>query len=92
MSSAAGKVPSPCQSVYAASKHAVNGYFHTLRSEVVCSHSANLSKEIAVFKWSSAELDIQHSHLIIRDCLFVLEQDELCVMSLFKQKPICLHR
>jgi dehydrogenase/reductase SDR family protein 7 len=34
VSSAAGKVPSPCQSVYAASKHAVNGYFHTLRSEV----------------------------------------------------------
>jgi hypothetical protein len=92
VSSAAGKVPSPCQSVYAASKHAVNGYFHTLRSEVVCSHSANLSKEIAVFKWSSAELDIQHSHLIIQDCLFVLEQDELCVMSLFKQKSICLHR
>ena len=34
MSSAAGKVPSPTQGVYAASKHAANGYFHTLRAEL----------------------------------------------------------
>ncbi|GLJ30249.1 hypothetical protein SUGI_0598380 [Cryptomeria japonica] len=34
MSSAAGKTPAPGQAVYAASKHAVNGYFHTLRSEL----------------------------------------------------------
>ncbi|KAJ3671524.1 hypothetical protein LUZ60_007603 [Juncus effusus] len=34
MSSAAGKVPSPGQAIYSASKHALNGYFHTLRSEL----------------------------------------------------------
>ncbi|KAL2330154.1 hypothetical protein Fmac_017735 [Flemingia macrophylla] len=34
MSSAAGKTPAPGQAVYSASKHALNGYFHTLRSEV----------------------------------------------------------
>ncbi|KAF3586956.1 hypothetical protein F2Q69_00032498 [Brassica cretica] len=33
ISSAAGKVPSPGQAIYAASKHALQGYFHTLRSE-----------------------------------------------------------
>jgi len=35
VSSVAGKVPSPGQTVYSASKHAVNGYFHSLRSEVL---------------------------------------------------------
>ncbi|KAL6660614.1 hypothetical protein ACP70R_000003 [Stipagrostis hirtigluma subsp. patula] len=34
MSSAAGKVPSPGQAVYSASKHALNGYFASLRSEL----------------------------------------------------------
>ncbi|KAH9300879.1 hypothetical protein KI387_012462, partial [Taxus chinensis] len=34
MSSTAGKTPAPGQAIYAASKHAVNGYFHTLRSEL----------------------------------------------------------
>lgn len=34
MSSAAGKTPAPGQAVYSASKFAVNGYFHSLRSEV----------------------------------------------------------
>ncbi|CAM6033981.1 unnamed protein product [Sphagnum compactum] len=34
VSSVAGIVPAPGQSLYAATKHAVNGYFHTLRSEV----------------------------------------------------------
>ncbi|KAI4302068.1 hypothetical protein L6164_035285 [Bauhinia variegata] len=34
MSSAAGKTPAPGQAVYAASKYALNGYFHTLRSEL----------------------------------------------------------
>ncbi|ONK77281.1 uncharacterized protein A4U43_C02F4930 [Asparagus officinalis] len=34
MSSAAGKCPSPGQAMYSASKHALNGYFHTLRSEL----------------------------------------------------------
>ncbi|EOA29513.1 hypothetical protein CARUB_v10014155mg [Capsella rubella] len=33
ISSAAGKVPSPGQAIYSASKHALNGYFHSLRSE-----------------------------------------------------------
>ncbi|KAG2273195.1 hypothetical protein Bca52824_067750, partial [Brassica carinata] len=33
ISSAAGKIPSPGQAIYAASKHALHGYFHTLRSE-----------------------------------------------------------
>lgn len=34
MSSAAGKVPAPGQAVYSASKFALNGYFHSLRSEL----------------------------------------------------------
>ncbi|OEL23087.1 Dehydrogenase/reductase SDR family member 7 [Dichanthelium oligosanthes] len=34
MSSAAGKVPSPGQAIYSASKHALNGYFASLRSEL----------------------------------------------------------
>ncbi|KAM1251306.1 hypothetical protein FF1_033809 [Malus domestica] len=34
MSSAAGKTPAPGQAMYSASKHALNGYFHTLRSEL----------------------------------------------------------
>uniref|UniRef100_A0A7C8ZMZ3 Ketoreductase domain-containing protein n=1 Tax=Opuntia streptacantha TaxID=393608 RepID=A0A7C8ZMZ3_OPUST len=34
MSSAAGKVPAPAQTVYSASKFALNGYFHSLRSEL----------------------------------------------------------
>lgn len=34
MSSAAGKTPSPGQAVYSASKFALNGYFHSLRSEL----------------------------------------------------------
>ncbi|WOL11267.1 hypothetical protein Cni_G20029 [Canna indica] len=34
MSSAAGKCPAPGQALYSASKHALNGYFHTLRSEL----------------------------------------------------------
>uniref|UniRef100_A0A2N9II99 Uncharacterized protein n=1 Tax=Fagus sylvatica TaxID=28930 RepID=A0A2N9II99_FAGSY len=33
MSSAAGKTPAPGQAIYSASKYALNGYFHTLRSE-----------------------------------------------------------
>ncbi|KAG4165654.1 hypothetical protein ERO13_A13G089700v2 [Gossypium hirsutum] len=33
MSSAAGKTPAPGQAVYSASKYALNGYFHSLRSE-----------------------------------------------------------
>ncbi|XP_017216941.1 uncharacterized protein LOC108194493 isoform X2 [Daucus carota subsp. sativus] len=33
MSSAAGKTPAPGQAVYSATKYALNGYFHTLRSE-----------------------------------------------------------
>ena len=35
VSSSAAKLPSPGQSVYSASKHAVNGYFNSLRSEVL---------------------------------------------------------
>jgi len=34
MSSAAGKTPTPGQAIYSASKFALNGYFHSLRSEV----------------------------------------------------------
>lgn len=34
VSSAAGKIPSPAQTIYSASKHAVNGYFHSLRAEL----------------------------------------------------------
>ncbi|KAH8491607.1 hypothetical protein POPTR_013G084100v4 [Populus trichocarpa] len=34
MSSAAGKTPTPGQAIYSASKFALNGYFHSLRSEL----------------------------------------------------------
>ncbi|KAK6911754.1 Short-chain dehydrogenase/reductase SDR [Dillenia turbinata] len=34
ISSAAGKIPTPGQAVYSASKFALNGYFHSLRSEL----------------------------------------------------------
>ncbi|KAL3749725.1 hypothetical protein ACJRO7_010791 [Eucalyptus globulus] len=34
ISSAAGKAPAPGKAVYSASKFALNGYFHTLRSEL----------------------------------------------------------
>lgn len=34
VSSVAAKVPSPAQTIYSASKHAVNGYFHSLRAEI----------------------------------------------------------
>ncbi|KAK9146120.1 hypothetical protein Sjap_006023 [Stephania japonica] len=34
MSSAAGKTPAPGQAIYSASKYAINGYFHSLRSEL----------------------------------------------------------
>jgi dehydrogenase/reductase SDR family protein 7 len=34
MSSAAGKTPAPGQALYSATKYALNGYFHTLRSEL----------------------------------------------------------
>ncbi|ONM19287.1 NAD(P)-binding Rossmann-fold superfamily protein [Zea mays] len=39
MSSAAGKVPAPGQAIYSASKHALNGYFASLRSECALIHS-----------------------------------------------------
>ena len=45
----AGKVPSPGQTVYAASKHAVNGYFHSLRSEVLTDHSTPILLIIRAF-------------------------------------------
>lgn len=35
VSSSAARLPSPGQTVYSASKHAVNGYFNSLRSEVL---------------------------------------------------------
>nr|XP_024367032.1 dehydrogenase/reductase SDR family member 7-like isoform X2 [Physcomitrium patens] len=35
VSSVAGKIPSPGQTVYCASKHALNGYFNSLRAEVL---------------------------------------------------------
>ncbi|KAM7272260.1 hypothetical protein ACFE04_026923 [Oxalis oulophora] len=34
MSSTAGKTPAPGQALYSATKYALNGYFHTLRSEL----------------------------------------------------------
>ncbi|KAK3441259.1 hypothetical protein EUGRSUZ_B01463 [Eucalyptus grandis] len=67
MSSAAGKTPAPGQAVYSASKFALNGYFHTFRSElfqkgikvtVVCPgpiETSNGSGETASTKRSSSE-------------------------------------
>ena len=42
MSSTAGKTPAPGQAVYAATKFALGGYFHTLRSEVCWNFLLNL--------------------------------------------------
>ncbi|KAL5715421.1 hypothetical protein ACHQM5_017242 [Ranunculus cassubicifolius] len=56
MSSAAGKTPAPGQAVYSASKYALNGYFHSLRSElyqkgikvtVICPGPIETAKSIA---------------------------------------------
>ncbi|MBA0662310.1 hypothetical protein Goklo_006459 [Gossypium klotzschianum] len=48
MSSAAGKTPAPGQAVYSASKYALNGYFHSLRSEEWKEWEGGNLKEIAI--------------------------------------------
>uniref|UniRef100_A0A803KMN0 Uncharacterized protein n=1 Tax=Chenopodium quinoa TaxID=63459 RepID=A0A803KMN0_CHEQI len=64
MSSAAGKTPAPGQAVYCASKFALNGYFHNLRSElfqkgikvtVVCPGPIETSTTVSTEKRLSAE-------------------------------------
>ncbi|XP_021734349.1 dehydrogenase/reductase SDR family member 7-like isoform X2 [Chenopodium quinoa] len=64
MSSAAGKTPAPGQAMYCASKFALNGYFHCLRSElfqkgikvtVVCPGPIETSTNVSTEKRLSAE-------------------------------------
>ncbi|CAM8963780.1 unnamed protein product [Rhodiola kirilowii] len=64
MSSAAGKTPAPGQAVYSATKHALNGYFHTLRSElcrkgikvtIVCPGPIETSNDSAIGRKVSSE-------------------------------------
>lgn len=54
MSSAAGKTPAPGQAVYSASKYALNGYFHSLRSEVCKSYSLSFDQ------WEATDRDKLH--------------------------------
>ncbi|XP_074563660.1 uncharacterized protein LOC141820270 [Curcuma longa] len=75
MSSAAGKCPAPGQALYSASKHALNGYFHTLSSElydkgikvtVVCPGPIETSKSSNVS--SSAEGGLKEKRVSSERC------------------------
>ncbi|RID64591.1 hypothetical protein BRARA_E03517 [Brassica rapa] len=74
ISSAAGKVPSPGQAIYAASKHALQGYFHTLRSE------KRVSSE------RCAELTIIAASHNLKEA-WISHQPELLVMYLVQYMP-----
>jgi len=66
MSSAAGKTPAPGQAVYSASKYALNGYFHTLRSEV-CRLSIILGRD-AIYHdkpYYSSQLEVKRSSFFV---------------------------
>lgn len=101
MSSAAGKAPAPGQAVYSASKFAVNGYFHTLRSElykrgikvtVVCpgpvktSTSEKSSSEKRVSSERCAELTIIATTHGLKEA-WISYQPVLAVMYLMQYIP-----
>ncbi|XP_034683574.1 dehydrogenase/reductase SDR family member 7 [Vitis riparia] len=101
MSSAAGKTPAPGQAVYSASKYALNGYFHTLRSElcqkgikvtVVCpgpietSNGSKASTERRVSSERCAELTIIAATHGLKE-VWISCQPVLAVMYLVQYMP-----
>ncbi|MCO5551145.1 hypothetical protein L7F22_004642 [Adiantum nelumboides] len=77
VSSAAGKLPSPAQTIYAASKHAVNGYFHSLRAElvdknikvtIVCPGPINTTPSAVNLHAVSAKLQLSERRLSVSRC------------------------
>ncbi|KAK7295214.1 hypothetical protein RJT34_18119 [Clitoria ternatea] len=102
MSSAAGKTPAPGQAVYSASKYALNGYFHTLRSElcqqgirvtVVCpgpietsNNTGMVSSEKRVSSEKCAELTIIAATHGLKEA-WISYQPVLAVMYLVQYMP-----
>ncbi|KAG6404718.1 hypothetical protein SASPL_136971 [Salvia splendens] len=102
MSSAAGKTPAPGQAVYSASKFAVNGYFHSLRSElcrrgirvtIVCpgpvkttTSSGTSSSEKRVSSERCAELTIIAASHGLKEA-WISYQPVLAVMYLVQYAP-----
>ncbi|XP_051121141.1 uncharacterized protein LOC127244706 [Andrographis paniculata] len=99
MSSAAGKTPAPGQAVYSASKFAVNGYFHTLRSElcqkgikvtIVCPGPVNTStsenKGHRLSAERCAELTIIAASHGLKEA-WISDQPVLAVMYLVQYMP-----
>lgn len=77
VSSIAGKIPSPAQTIYSASKHAVNGYFHSLRAEiadknvkitVVCPGPIDTSSSEADKKSASSKLQVSERRMPVSRC------------------------
>lgn len=77
VSSAAGKVPSPAQTIYSASKHAVNGYFHSLRAEladknikvtIACPGPIETSPSAGSLNSGSAKLQLSERRLSVSRC------------------------
>eukprot|EP00850_Spirogloea_muscicola_P014565 SM000105S13910 [mRNA] locus=s105:334606:337719:- [translate_table: standard] len=67
VSSAAGKVPSPAQGAYAATKHALNGYFRTLRYEV-CKQGVGVTILCPGPIAASAEPDTDKTRMTVERC------------------------
>ncbi|CAN0860518.1 Dehydrogenase/reductase SDR family member 7 [Linum grandiflorum] len=102
MSSAAGKTPAPGQAVYSASKFALNGYFHSLRSElyqkgikvtVVCpgpietgSGSSDSEKKRRLSSDRCAELTIIAASHGLKE-MWISNQPVLAVMYLVQYMP-----
>ncbi|CAN1186965.1 Dehydrogenase/reductase SDR family member 7 [Linum perenne] len=102
MSSAAGKTPAPGQAVYSASKFALNGYFHSLRSElyqkgikvtVVCPGpiatgfgSSNSEKKRRLSSDRCAELTIIAASHGLKE-VWISNQPVLAVMYLVQYMP-----
>lgn len=77
VSSVAGKIPSPAQTIYSASKHAVNGYFHSLRAEiadknvkitVVCPGPIDTSSSEADKKSATRKLQVSERRMPVSRC------------------------
>ncbi|KAL2510980.1 NAD(P)-binding Rossmann-fold superfamily protein [Abeliophyllum distichum] len=86
MSSAAGKAPAPGQAVYSASKFAVNGYFHTLRSELCLKGIKKGSVEKRVSSERCAELAIIAASHGLKEA-WISYQPVLAVMYLVQYMP-----
>ncbi|KAF9611684.1 hypothetical protein IFM89_034867 [Coptis chinensis] len=103
MSSAAGKTPAPGQAVYSASKYALNGYFHSLRSElyqkgikvtIVCPGPIETSKNVgansSVLKRVSSERCAELTVVAASHGLkeaWISDQPVLIIMYLIQYMP-----